>query len=40
MFLYIIFAALDGLTTPGIGLIIVRIPEITGFWFMYFGLKD
>jgi hypothetical protein len=40
MFLYIIFAALDGLTTPGIGLIIIRIPQITGFWFMYFGLRE
>ncbi len=40
MFLYIIFAALDGLTTPGIALVFVRIPEITSFWFMYFGLKE
>ncbi len=40
MFLYIIFAGLDGLTTPGIGLIFVRIPEIVGFWIMYFGFRE
>ncbi|MFX0073540.1 MAG: hypothetical protein ACFFAO_20885, partial [Candidatus Hermodarchaeota archaeon] len=40
MFLYIIFGGLDGLTTPGIALIFVRIPEIVGFWLMYFGLIE
>ena len=40
MFLYIIFGGLDGLTTPGIALIFVRIPEIIGFWLMYFGLRE
>jgi len=40
MFLYIIFGGLDGLTTPGIALIFVRIPEIVGFWVMYFGLRE
>ncbi|MBD3342964.1 MAG: hypothetical protein GF353_27960 [Candidatus Lokiarchaeota archaeon] len=40
MFMYIVFAALDGLTTPGLGLIIVRIPQMVGFWLMYYGLKE
>jgi hypothetical protein len=40
MFFYIIFGGLDGLTTPGVALIFIRIPEIIGFWLMYFGLRE
>ncbi|NVM35709.1 MAG: hypothetical protein HWN81_08945 [Candidatus Lokiarchaeota archaeon] len=35
---FCIFGLLEGLTEPGIMVIIVRIGYLSSFWFMYFGL--
>ncbi len=35
---FCIFGLLEGLTAPGIMVIIVRIGYLSSFWFMYFGL--
>ncbi len=36
---FCIFGLLEGLTVPGILVIIVRIGYLSSFWLMYFGLK-
>ncbi len=36
---FCIFGLLEGLTVPGIMVILVRIGYLSSFWFMYFGLK-
>ena len=36
---FCIFGLLEGLTAPGILVIIVRIGYLSSFWLMYFGLK-
>ena len=36
---FCVFGLLEGLTAPGIMVIIVRIGYLSSFWFMYFGLK-
>jgi hypothetical protein len=36
---FCIFGLLEGLTVPGIWVIIVRIGYLSSFWFMYFGLQ-
>lgn len=36
---FCIFGLLEGLTVPGITVIIVRIGYLTSFWLMYLGLK-
>ena len=38
-FCFCVFGLLEGLTAPGIMVIIVRIGYLCSFWFMYFGLK-
>ncbi len=36
---FCVFGLLEGLTVPGIAIIIVRIGYLTSFWLMYLGLK-
>lgn len=36
---FCIFGLLEGLTAPGILMVIVRIGYLSSFWLMYFGLK-
>ncbi|MFX0046536.1 MAG: hypothetical protein ACFE8G_00050 [Candidatus Hermodarchaeota archaeon] len=37
---FCIFGLLEGLTAPGVMVIIVRIGYLISFWLMYYGLKD
>lgn len=37
---FCIFGLLEGLTAPGIFVILVRIGYLSSFWLMYLGLKD
>lgn len=37
---FCVFGLLEGLTAPGVMVIIVRIGYLTSFWLMYYGLKD
>ncbi|KKM99997.1 hypothetical protein LCGC14_1142210 [marine sediment metagenome] len=36
---FCVFGLLEGLTVPGITVIVVRIGYLASFWFMYYGLK-
>jgi len=36
---FCIFGLLEGLTVPGVALILVRVGYLSSFWFMYYGLK-
>ncbi|MFX0058868.1 MAG: hypothetical protein ACFE85_00675 [Candidatus Hodarchaeota archaeon] len=37
---FCIFGLIEGLTAPGLLVIIVRIGYLSSFWFMYYGLKE
>jgi hypothetical protein len=37
---FCIFGLIEGLTAPGVFVILVRIGYLTSFWLMYYGLKD
>jgi hypothetical protein len=36
---FCIFGLLEGLTVPGLFVILVRVGYLCSFWFMYFGLQ-